>query len=61
MHLLFIRYMRLNNPFITDWKAIRRRKQQKIIKNNQSENKNRKRRIYKVHEKVVVREKSGQK
>ena len=41
----------LNNPFITEWEAIRIPKQKLIDKNNKNENKIRKLHIYKVHEK----------
>ena len=58
--LFFVRDMIINNPFITDWEAIRRHKQQ-LTEKTQSENKNRKPHIYRVCEKVLVCNKKSNK
>ena len=53
--------MILNNPFISDWEAIRRPKKQLTEKNNQNKNKNCKPHIDKVCKKVLVCEKKANK
>ena len=55
--LMFGRDMILNTPYIADWGALRRLKQQLIDKNNKTKYKNRKLHSYKVPEKVLVHEK----
>ena len=52
--------MILNTPFIADWGYIRLRKQ-KIIENNQLENKNCKPHRYRIRDKVLVRNKKSKK
>ena len=53
----FGRDMALHTPFFADWEAIRRRKKQLIENNSQNVNKNSKMHIYKVRERVLVRDK----
>ena len=57
VQLIFGRDMILNTPFIADWKDIRLLKQKIIYNNNQLENKNRKPHIYRIWDKVLVRNK----
>ena len=59
VQLVFERDITLNTPFVADWKAIRRCKQCLIDKNNQNKNKDRKLNIYRVREKVLVRDNKG--
>ena len=54
IHMVFVRDMILNNPFIYDWEDIRRYKQQLIHRKKQTENKNCKPHTYRVREKVLV-------
>ena len=59
--LVFGRDMILNTPFIADWEAIRKRKQELIDKNNKNENKKRTPHNYRVREKVLMRNKRANK
>ena len=58
--LVFGGDMILNTPFIEDWGAIRRLKQQLIDKDNKNINKDRKSHSYKVRKKLLARQKSKQ-
>ena len=60
-HLSFVRYMILNTPFIAEWEAIKTSKQKIIDKNNQLENKKRKPHIYRIQDKLLVRNKKTNK
>ena len=51
--------MILNTPFVVDWESIRLGKKKIIDKNNQIENKNRKPHIYRIQDKVLVRNKKS--
>ena len=51
----------LNAPFVADWWAIRLRKQKIIDKNNQIGNKNCKPHIYRIRQKILVRNKKANK
>ena len=53
--------MIINTPFISDWEGIRLRKQKITDKNSQIENKNCKPHIYRLREKVLVRNKKANK
>ena len=59
--LVFGRDMILNTPFIADWEAIRRRKQELIDKNNKNENAKRIPYTYRVRQQVLVRNKRANK
>ena len=59
-HLLFGHGMILDTPFISDWEAISKCKQELIDKNNRNNNKNRKPYNCRVREKVPVLKKSKQ-
>ena len=58
--MFFWRDMILNIPFIADWEDIRLRKK-KTDKNNQIENNNCKRHTYRNQDKLLVRNKKGNK
>ena len=53
--------MILKTPFITDLKSIRLSKQKIIDKKNKLKNNNRKPHIYRIWDKVLVRDKKGNK
>ena len=59
VQLVSLRDIMLNTPFVADWESIRRPKQLRIDKNNQTENENRKPHHYRVSEKVLVRNKQA--
>ena len=59
--LVFGNDMILNTPLISDWGDIRQLKLKLIEKNNQLENKNRKPSTYIIQDKVLVRNKKGNK